>query len=144
MASKYKGYYDIILSNSVQKHVLDRVIITKAAATSSANPPDNLAKPVVFRPMYSPKSGRSVQAQSVQSNTQPPLKHLAKPRIPTDTDCCMGGCAVCVWDSYYKELDDYNTGLKRSGLANEADEPEVNVSMDAFRAMELDLGLKKH
>lgn len=34
-----------------------------------------------------------------------------EPERPLPTDCCDGGCAVCVFDSYAEEMDDYRERL---------------------------------
>lgn len=34
-----------------------------------------------------------------------------EPERPLPTDCCDGGCAVCVFDSYAEEMDHYREQL---------------------------------
>jgi hypothetical protein len=33
------------------------------------------------------------------------LGELEEPEKPYPEDCCGGGCAPCIWDSYYEELE---------------------------------------
>lgn len=35
-------------------------------------------------------------------------KHIKKPRIPKNEECCGDSCPNCVWDLYFKELKEYN------------------------------------
>ncbi|WP_462113860.1 oxidoreductase-like domain-containing protein [Lysobacter xanthus] len=41
----------------------------------------------------------------------PPDPRPRPPEQPLPTDCCGGGCAVCVNDVYQEELDDYRARL---------------------------------
>lgn len=42
------------------------------------------------------------------------LGELEEPEKPYPEDCCGGGCAPCVWDTYYDELEAYE--VKREEL----------------------------
>lgn len=46
--------------------------------------------------------------------TEPPRDpdpRPVEPEKPLPTDCCDGGCAVCVFDSYAEEMYDYRERL---------------------------------
>ncbi|KAF9458398.1 oxidoreductase-like protein [Collybia nuda] len=50
-----------------------------------------------------------------------------KPRMPADDECCMSGCAVCVYDLYEDSLDEYKeklTALRASLSSSNIPEPE--------------------
>ena len=32
-----------------------------------------------------------------------------KPKEPTESECCMSGCARCVWDIYFEELEQFES-----------------------------------
>lgn len=42
------------------------------------------------------------------------LAELEEPEKPYPEDCCGGGCAPCVWDTYYEELEAYE--VKKDAL----------------------------
>ncbi|KAJ3116189.1 hypothetical protein HDU96_010215 [Phlyctochytrium bullatum] len=60
----------------------------------------------------------------------PPL-----PRAPEAEDCCMGGCAHCVWDLYEEEVERYNEKMKELGLPGITSD-RMDPSLKALRDME--------
>ncbi|KAH9939869.1 oxidoreductase-like protein [Amylocystis lapponica] len=83
-----------------------------------------------------------------------------EPRAPESDECCMSGCAICVYDLYADALEDYKrsvdmlrTGLSARHIPEEVWPPQIrqgtaqdekktstrNVSMDAFEALERSL-----
>jgi len=93
-----------------------------------------------------------------------------EPRAPQSDECCMSGCAICVYDLYTDALEDYKRsvdtlratlatrniseaewppGIRRvtgkdSGLAKENPAQMArNVSIDAFEALERSLREKR-
>ncbi|GAQ88888.1 hypothetical protein KFL_004670050 [Klebsormidium nitens] len=42
------------------------------------------------------------------------LAELEEPEKPYPEDCCGGGCAPCVWDTYYEELEAFE--MKKEAL----------------------------
>ncbi|KAH8101873.1 oxidoreductase-like protein [Cristinia sonorae] len=53
----------------------------------------------------------SGQTASVKKNTFMGFVIPEKPKPPADDECCMSGCAVCVYDLYDEALHDYNDKL---------------------------------
>ena len=71
-------------------------------------------------------------------------------------ECCMSGCAICVYDLYQESLDDYNASVAvvraslidmkvpedewpetiRPGAEERTSLPTSNLSLSAFREME--------
>lgn len=43
-----------------------------------------------------------------------------KPTPPADYECCESECSPCVWDTYYEELNAWNTEQKAAKQAAEA------------------------
>jgi len=81
----------------------------------------------------------------IDSNTNPEKRSLGlkkdgiTPEIPTN--CCMSGCANCVWIQYAEELAKFyeDGGEKARKAIEEIDDP----MMKAFLQMELKSVLKK-
>ncbi|KAI0944949.1 hypothetical protein AcV7_001612 [Taiwanofungus camphoratus] len=91
-----------------------------------------------------------------------------KPKEPQSDECCMSGCAICVYDLYSAALDDYNRAISALQTAltarhipevnwpadirsasqspsqqNEKKESPRNVSMNAFEEFERQLRERK-
>ena len=54
----------------------------------------------------------------IKSNTGvAPVKEIlslavsSKPKEPTESECCMSGCARCVWDIYFEELEQFESNV---------------------------------
>ncbi|KAG9094447.1 hypothetical protein FRC06_010800 [Ceratobasidium sp. 370] len=95
------------------------------------------------------------------------VKIPQKPRPPESDECCMSGCAVCVYDLYLSALDDYKQSLldARSQLESRSvpfsewpdnvrqakpqqeeqslDGLDLDPSMKAFLMLEKKIGQKK-
>ena len=54
------------------------------------------------------------------------------PQEPGSEDCCMSGCAICVWDIYNDELQDYNS------------KHEVKIEVDPMMQVFRDFERAKH
>jgi hypothetical protein len=50
------------------------------------------------------------------------------PQEPGSEDCCMSGCAICVWDIYSDELENYNSRNQT--------EIEIDPALKAFIELE--------
>ncbi|EFA75118.1 hypothetical protein PPL_11192 [Heterostelium album PN500] len=86
-------------------------------------------------------SSNSSISNNIDSQQQLPLQ----PVIPTN--CCGNGCAHCVWDSYFDELEQYNLKMKEIN-PNLPDEPlltsdENEDPMQFFMKMERFFALQK-
>lgn len=52
-----------------------------------------------------------------------------EPERPLPTDCCDGGCAVCVFDSYAQDMDHYREQLAQWRARHpESDSGEAGAS----------------
>ena len=92
------------------------------------------------------------------------LSLLSKPAAPGSEDCCMSGCAVCVWDLYQDSFEEYKSqrsflkaakeelllrSTSRAEFEEEEEEEdddtaeEIDPSIKAFRDMERALKLAK-
>ncbi|EIN08801.1 hypothetical protein PUNSTDRAFT_68000 [Punctularia strigosozonata HHB-11173 SS5] len=89
-----------------------------------------------------------------------------QPKPPADDECCMSGCAICVYDLYDESLEAYNQSiaalqstLRARGVAESEWPPEIpasngkfndekisslvkNVALDAFEQLERALAAK--
>ena len=48
-----------------------------------------------------------------------------RPMPPEDWECCESGCSPCVWDTYYKDLKEWNAeqkALKNAESSNQSDQ----------------------
>ncbi|KAJ3388426.1 hypothetical protein HDU84_009786 [Entophlyctis sp. JEL0112] len=66
------------------------------------------------------------------------------PLAPGPEDCCMSGCAHCVWDVYAAEIDIYNDYAREHGLALLSEEAKIDPSVQAFRDMERSILQRKN
>ena len=104
-------------------HLNNSQTVTSTEEEKEKDTTDHLVKM-----MESPAS-KSVKTVKVIPGKGPP------PEPPVE--CCMSGCANCVWILYAEELKDYyNDGGK---AAREALEQIENPSLKAFLKLELDL-----
>lgn len=87
------------------------------------------------------------------------LSLLSKPAAPGSEDCCMSGCAVCVWDLYQDSFEEYKSqrsflkaakeelrSTSKTAINDEEDDDqaeEIDPSIKAFRDMERALKLAK-
>ncbi|THH07512.1 hypothetical protein EW146_g9297 [Bondarzewia mesenterica] len=86
-----------------------------------------------------------------------------EPKPPESDECCMSGCAICVYDLYQESMESYMKSLDkfcaslismhipesqwpvhtRKDWTSPAVEPYRSVSLNAFKAMELALEEKR-
>lgn len=84
------------------------------------------------------------------------LANLKKPVAPSSEECCMSGCAVCVWDLYEESFQEYKSknNILQNAIAQLQDgscplimekddeKEEIDPSIKAFRDMERKLQMK--
>ncbi|KAJ6571366.1 hypothetical protein B0H19DRAFT_1255349 [Mycena capillaripes] len=112
-------------------------------------------------------TGDFSDASPTTQNSQPNRYFLGleipqEPKPPESDECCMSGCAVCVYDLYEESLGAYKESLAtlgvkltaakipesewpksvRSGQAAESKKP-VSVSLSAFEELERSLKAKR-
>ena len=118
----YKGYWSVILQD-VRNHS------TKSASNIQQLPDNDL----------------KLDAKTVSNDERKAISNdiinLSPPPPPGSEECCMSGCAFCVWDQYKVEYDEYLARRKQLILQaapkvlDEVDIPEVapmDTSMKAF------------
>lgn len=44
--------------------------------------------------------------------TEPNRMNRERPTPPGDYECCESACSPCVWDTYYEDLNAWNTEQK--------------------------------
>ncbi|KAI7848947.1 oxidoreductase-like protein [Circinella umbellata] len=92
-ANNYEGWWSLILQQPVQE--------PNSAFTSkvpiSVPTMDSIPLPVKAEP--EPKEFVMLKGERIQVPE--------KPKAPDD--CCMSGCAYCVWDIYQEDMEEYQT-----------------------------------
>ncbi|KAJ3323827.1 hypothetical protein HDV06_001197 [Boothiomyces sp. JEL0866] len=133
MANRYKGYWSLI--HSVKPTA---IIETPIHTLKNSNSPVKSMETFFLKETKS----KLYELKEITSLAQLSLKEslLKKPNPPTETDCCMSGCATCVWDLYQDEFDEY-TNMKRS--INEK-KKEFGVVLDFIpeESIEIDPSIK--
>ncbi|KAJ3255572.1 hypothetical protein HK103_006208 [Boothiomyces macroporosus] len=139
MANRYKGYWSLIHSVKPST-VFETPLHTMKEAKASVRPMESF--------FLKETPSKPFDLKDITSLAQLSLKEalLKKPSPPTEMDCCMSGCATCVWDVYQDEFDEY-TNMKRSITEKKKEFgvvldfiPDESVEMDpsikAFRDLE--------
>ncbi|KAJ3286386.1 hypothetical protein HDU79_006544 [Rhizoclosmatium sp. JEL0117] len=109
------------VTSTIRRHS----IIATASYTSSASAPNGSSYPT---------SSTSTATSSTSLSTDS-SKPLEIPTPPGSEDCCMSGCAHCVWDMYNEEVEQYNAAAVERGLPL-VDPNAIDPSVQAFRDME--------
>ncbi|KAJ3095249.1 hypothetical protein HDU97_007123 [Phlyctochytrium planicorne] len=103
--------------------------------------PSHLATPSTH-PISSipPKTSKEEQQQPsrIASGLNREDDSLKPPRAPDSEDCCMGGCAHCVWDIYEEEVEAFNAKMKALGKPGISSD-RMDPSMQALRDLEKSL-----
>lgn len=121
---KYK-YYDLMMESPRRptKLVFEDIIFKPSMLNVNPNPKNPLALDL---------------DKDLQGLDSTQLSKLTKPIQPGDEDCCMSGCAICVWDVYNDELKAYADAVRKLGGDVPEQEP-TNPSIDAFLEFEKSL-----
>ena len=108
---------------------------------------DDLGKPIILDPTW--------LERQTPTSLHLALTLLSKPLPPEDGNCCMSGCAVCVWDLYSDEFDEYTAKKRKlkAALALKSNAPlkeepeespaQIDPSIQAFRDLERQLADKR-
>ncbi|KAI9623838.1 hypothetical protein H4Q26_017113 [Puccinia striiformis f. sp. tritici PST-130] len=86
-----------------------------------------------FPSMKSPQDDRIIDStrKDQRKDMKVPPKIIGPPRPPGPEECCMSGCAICVYDIYAQESEEYLDSLKqRNDLQEDLDVSSIK-SLDA-------------
>ncbi|CDS11151.1 hypothetical protein LRAMOSA03414 [Lichtheimia ramosa] len=142
----YDGWWTLILHRKQAPSLQHQETYPHEQRKPLAIPTQDLSSPALPTPPPAPpKQHVTLKGKSIELPEKPP---------PPDT-CCMSGCAVCVWDLYEEDMQEYQAkkqeirdmfeeageplpaSLKRSNKSViEEMEDEMDPTMKAFRAME--------
>jgi hypothetical protein len=114
---RFKGFYELIMETN----------------RSSSPLGENVSPALETRESVTPNFMSSFFVDDI-----PAIDFPGKPIEPTDQDCCMSGCAICVWDVYREELETWKQRAKMAGVNIAQESP-----LDAFLELEKSLEARK-
>ncbi|KAH6580368.1 hypothetical protein BASA50_000190 [Batrachochytrium salamandrivorans] len=157
---RYAGFWSLILETpldiAARKTMVQADTELLVAANEAISPVHSTSSTVEDYPLRSPthlstpSSSNYADISSIASISLK-LQVLKSPEPPSSTDCCMGGCRVCVWDVYAADMDTYTTTYKmlvdrwtqlggasdnNAVLKARIDPVEMDPSIKAFRDFE--------
>ncbi|ORX34066.1 oxidoreductase-like protein [Kockovaella imperatae] len=175
--SKHRGSLDVYsrYRASVRPPIAGTDIFETASTVPAGTSLQEIPKDASTRwqaPIPAMKSVPPIVAQEISSSTSEGITiegiHVpVKPRRPGEEECCMSGCAYCVYDIYAEELEAYNEAVRETRSKLEAksvppsdwpqavrpsetgsgrvavEEEVVDPSMSAFLALEMKLRKKQ-
>ncbi|KAI9348631.1 hypothetical protein BDR26DRAFT_853618 [Obelidium mucronatum] len=121
------------LTSSAVKDAAPRMIGSSIAANTQTRR-QSIALLSTAIPPPSPSTPAS--SSTASPTTTPPL-----PTPPGSEDCCMSGCAHCVWDVYHEQVEVYNAAAASSGLPT-INPDAIDPTVAAFRDLERALAAK--
>ncbi|KAH7092883.1 hypothetical protein BKA62DRAFT_722215 [Auriculariales sp. MPI-PUGE-AT-0066] len=115
-----------------------------------------LAKSILYKSGYA-KRGQRTEPSALSKDPAPAVAaargepllssttdHVVPPPMPLEPgseECCMSNCAVCVHDLYAEALTEWKE--KYGHLVTTPTKVKMNVSLDAFAALEAELAAKR-
>lgn len=76
------------------------------------------------RPLLKTRSSRLFATKSQSSDNDSFSSDDCRPIEPDN--CCMSGCAVCVWDTYYEEIEEWTIRKKNKAVENARNQDKNN------------------